>query len=52
MSTPAVHDRNSDLAAYWNGPAGQRWIERQEMQDTVLAPVSTALFDRSSNSSP
>jgi ubiquinone/menaquinone biosynthesis C-methylase UbiE len=46
MSTPVVHDRNSDQATYWNGPAGQRWTDRQEMQDLVLAPVSAALFDR------
>jgi SAM-dependent methyltransferase len=46
MSTPAVHERNSDQAAYWNGPAGRRWTDRQEMQDVVLAPVSAALLDR------
>ena len=46
MSTPAVHERNSDQAAYWNGPAGRRWTDRQEMQDLVLAPVSAALLDR------
>ena len=46
MSSSAVHDRNSDQAAYWNGPAGQRWTDRQEMQDIVLAPVSMALLDR------
>jgi SAM-dependent methyltransferase len=46
MRTPAVHERNSDQAAYWNGPAGQRWTDRQEMQDVVLAPVSAALLDR------
>jgi hypothetical protein len=22
MDTPAVHERNADQAAYWNGPAG------------------------------
>jgi ubiquinone/menaquinone biosynthesis C-methylase UbiE len=46
MSIPAVHERNTDQATYWNGPAGQRWTDRQEMQDQVLAPVSAALFDR------
>jgi ubiquinone/menaquinone biosynthesis C-methylase UbiE len=46
MDTPAVHDRNADQAAYWNGPAGQRWIGRQETLDIVLAPVSEVLFDR------
>ena len=46
MNTPVVHDRNADQAAYWNGPAGQRWIERQETQDVVLAPASAVLFER------
>ena len=45
MDTPAVHDRNADQAAYWNGPAGQRWIGRQETLDIILAPVSNILFD-------
>jgi ubiquinone/menaquinone biosynthesis C-methylase UbiE len=46
MDSPGVHDRNADQAAYWNGPAGQRWTERQEKQDAVLAPASAALFVR------
>jgi len=45
MDNLAVHDRNADQAAYWNGPAGQRWIDRQEMQDAVLAPISEVLLD-------
>src|SRR5262249_47522477 len=39
-----VHDANRDQEAYWNGPAGHRWIERQKEQDLLLAPVSAALF--------
>ena len=46
MDTPVVHDRNADQAAYWNGPAGQRWIGQQETLDIVLGPVSKILFDR------
>ena len=46
MDTPAVHDRNAEQAAYWNGPAGQRWIGQQETLDIVLKPVSKILFDR------
>ncbi len=38
------HDRNADQAAYWNGPGGRHWTERQETQDTVLAPASEVLF--------
>ena len=43
---PAMHERNADQSAYWNGPAGQRWTDRQETQDILLAPVLTVLFDR------
>jgi len=41
-----VHDRNADQAAYWNGPAGRRWLERQELQDRLLEPISELLFAR------
>ena len=41
-----VHDRNADQAAYWNGAAGQRWMDRQETQDVLLAPISALLLDR------
>ena len=46
MATPTMHDRNIDQAAYWNGPAGRRWMERQDTQDILLAPVSELSFDR------
>ena len=46
MSLPEGHDRNADQIAYWNGPAGQRWAERQQAQDIVLAPVADRLIDR------
>jgi ubiquinone/menaquinone biosynthesis C-methylase UbiE len=46
MDTPRVHDRNADQAAYWNGPAGRRWIDRQETLDLVFAPIVEVLFDR------
>jgi len=42
----AVHDRNADQAAYWNGPAGQRWLQRQETQDRLLEPISELLLAR------
>ena len=41
-----VHDRNTDQAAYWNGPAGRRWMERQDTQDILLAPISQLSIDR------
>ena len=46
MGSTAVHDRNADQAAYWNGPAGRRWIDRQKTLDLVLAPISEILVDR------
>jgi SAM-dependent methyltransferase len=46
MDAPAGHDKNTDQIAYWNGPNGQRWTDRQAEQDVLLAPVSKALIDR------
>jgi SAM-dependent methyltransferase len=46
METPTGHDRNADQIAYWNGPGGQRWTDRQQAQDIMLAPVSDVLIDR------
>ncbi|TKW76361.1 MAG: methyltransferase domain-containing protein [Bradyrhizobium icense] len=46
MSVPQAHDGNADQIAYWNGPAGQRWAERQQAQDIVLGPVADILIDR------
>lgn len=46
MSLPQGHDGNADQIAYWNGPAGQRWADRQQAQDVVLGPVADILIDR------
>jgi SAM-dependent methyltransferase len=46
MTLPAVDDRNADQIAYWNGPGGRHWTDRQQLQDIVLAPVSEVLIDR------
>jgi len=46
MELPAGHDQNADQIAYWNGPGGQHWADRQANQDIVLAPVSEVLIDR------
>jgi ubiquinone/menaquinone biosynthesis C-methylase UbiE len=43
---PTGHDLNADQIAYWNGPGGQHWTERQQVQDTLLAPISDILIDR------
>jgi len=46
MNTPTGHDQNADQIAYWNGPAGQRWADRQQAQDILLGPVAEILVDR------
>jgi SAM-dependent methyltransferase len=46
MELPRGHDKNADQIAYWNGPRGQHWADRQATQDIVLAPVSDVLIDR------
>lgn len=46
MTMPAGHDRNEEQIAYWNGVGGQHWVDRNAMQDKVLAPVSAALITR------
>jgi SAM-dependent methyltransferase len=46
MEPAAAHDQNADQIAYWNGPGGQRWADRQQSQDVVLAPVLDALIER------
>jgi SAM-dependent methyltransferase len=46
MEPPIGHEQNADQIAYWNGPGGQRWADRQHTQDIVLAPISDVLIDR------
>ena len=46
MSTPLADAANADQIAYWNGPNGQRWTDRQASQDVLLAPVAQLLIDR------
>jgi len=41
-----AHRANADQIAYWNGPNGQRWTDRQASQDVLLAPVAQLLIDR------
>jgi ubiquinone/menaquinone biosynthesis C-methylase UbiE len=46
MDTPQGHEQNADQIAYWNGPGGQRWADRQAAQDILLTPVADLLIDR------
>jgi ubiquinone/menaquinone biosynthesis C-methylase UbiE len=45
MELPSGHDPNADQITYWNGPGGQHWADRQQVQDIVLAPVSDLLIE-------
>lgn len=40
------HFENAAQIAFWNGPGGQRWVERQAAVDAMLAPVLEALIAR------
>ncbi|WP_407174774.1 class I SAM-dependent methyltransferase [Bradyrhizobium sp. STM 3562] len=44
MNTPVGHERNADQIDYWNGPGGQRWADRQQAQDILLAPILDLLI--------
>jgi ubiquinone/menaquinone biosynthesis C-methylase UbiE len=46
MAFPNADERNAAEVEYWNGPGGRRWLDRHEMQDALLAPVSRILTDR------
>jgi SAM-dependent methyltransferase len=46
MELPTGHDRNADQIAFWNGPAGQHWADRQALQDILLKPVADILIGR------
>jgi SAM-dependent methyltransferase len=46
MEPPIGHDQNADQIAYWNGPGGQRWADRQQAQDILLKPIADTLIDR------
>jgi SAM-dependent methyltransferase len=46
MEQSAGEIQNADQIAYWNGPGGQRWSDRQQVQDVLLAPVLDLLIDR------
>src|SRR5579871_105922 len=46
MEPQLGHEKNADQIAYWNGPTGQRWTDRQAMHDILLAPVSKILIER------
>src|SRR5580704_7518010 len=46
MDAPTGHDQNADQITYWNGAGGQRWANRQPVQDILFQPVADILIDR------
>ncbi|HET7885184.1 MAG TPA: methyltransferase domain-containing protein [Bradyrhizobium sp.] len=46
MDAPKGHEQNADQIAYWNGVGGQRWAQRQPVQDILLQPIADILIDR------
>jgi SAM-dependent methyltransferase len=46
MRPPTGDERNAAEIEYWNGPGGQRWLNRQQAHDALLAPVADALLHR------
>jgi ubiquinone/menaquinone biosynthesis C-methylase UbiE len=44
--TSTADERNAREIAYWNGPGGQRWLQRQAVHDALLAPVGRILLER------
>jgi hypothetical protein len=47
MSLQTQHDpKNEAEITYWNSAGGRRWVERQQSQDIVLAPILQATLER------
>ena len=46
MSLPPYDPSNETEIAYWNGAGGRNWVNRQEGQDTILAPILRAAIER------
>ena len=46
MNSPIGHDRNADQIAYWNGPDGQRWTDRQADAGHAAGAGHASLIDR------
>jgi SAM-dependent methyltransferase len=46
MELPSGHELNADQIAYWNGPGGQRWADRNASQEALLRPIAELLIAR------
>jgi ubiquinone/menaquinone biosynthesis C-methylase UbiE len=47
VTLPADGERNAAEIAYWNGPGGERWLNRQQTHERLLAGVGEILVERS-----
>ncbi len=45
MEQPSGHELNADQIAYWNGPGGQRWADRDAAQEALLRPIAEVLIE-------
>jgi|SRR6185295_4641049 len=36
---------NEDMAAAWNGPSGQAWVDEQQLLDEMFLPIESLLVD-------
>jgi SAM-dependent methyltransferase len=46
MSGTSFDKRNADQIAYWNGPAGRRWVDRQDDLEALLRPITRTAIER------
>lgn len=45
MNLGTADARNHTEIAYWDGPGGQHWVDRQQSQDDILAPILDATLE-------
>src|ERR1700761_4655901 len=41
---PTRDEINADMKAFWDGPGGQAWVDRQAQLDAMMQPVTAALL--------
>jgi len=47
----ATHQADNEQAQLWNGPAGQAWVDQQELLDHLFTPFQELLVEAVANSS-
>ena len=46
MNQPHTHNGNAEQAQYWNGEAGETWVERNNEMDTMMRPLGATAIER------